>query len=281
MKIARSPEIKKQISLARDLKKRIIQEIDSRIEVLEKSNAVAEGLRSLRDEIESVSEAFSVNFKTVPYAKVNRRKSMLSGPFFVSKDFPVPVGVSRAMYPLVQLEMSVLSKVVGENLGGGLFQLWYDIDADKELIRVVPDGAILCQELIEFTILQLSDDYLFPIPSWMDLDPFQNGVKVVESVISCGIQCDYDMTDQYHKIFSEANDWLRTLLFVFERATPRVSTGYFELGGTLNVIQYNYEDVKMRKLFNLADWGSSGSADIFFRVNDSGISEFSFWSCVR
>lgn len=281
MKITRSPETKKQISLACDLKKRIIQEIDGRLGVLEKSNAVAEDLQSLRDEIESVSEAFSVTFKTVPYAKVNRRKSMLSGPFFVSEDFPVPAGVSRAMYPLVQLELSVLSKVVGENLGGGLFQLWYDIDAEKELLRVVPRDAVLSQDLIEFTMLRLSDDYLFPIPLWMDLNPSQNGVRVVESLVSCGVQYGYESTDQYRKIFSQNNDWLRTLLFVFEKATPRVSTGYLELGGTLYVIQYGYEDVKMRKLFNLADWGSSGSADIFFRVNDSGIPEFSFWSCVR
>lgn len=36
MKITRSPEIKKQISLACDLKKRIIHEIDGRFGVLEK-----------------------------------------------------------------------------------------------------------------------------------------------------------------------------------------------------------------------------------------------------
>lgn len=46
---------------------------------------------------------------------------MLSGPFFVSEDSPVPAGVSRAMYPMAQLELSVLAKVVGENLGNGLF----------------------------------------------------------------------------------------------------------------------------------------------------------------
>ncbi len=85
MKITRSAEIKKQISLACDLKKRIIQEIDGRLGASGKSNAVAKDLQSLRDEIESVSEAFSVTLKTVLYVKVNRRKSMLSGPFLSLK----------------------------------------------------------------------------------------------------------------------------------------------------------------------------------------------------
>ncbi len=92
------------------------------------------------------------------------------------------------MYPLVQLELSVLSKVVGENLGGGLFQLWYDIDAEKELLRVVPRDAVLTQGLIGFTVLRLSDDYFFPIPLWIDLNLSQNGVRVVESLVSCGVQ---------------------------------------------------------------------------------------------
>lgn len=283
----RSPEVKKQISLALDLKRRILQEIDSKIGVLKSANTVAKNLQNLRGEIGAVSEAFAATLKTVPYAKVNRRRSMLSGPFFISKDFAVPAGVSRDMYPLVQLELRGVSKAVGENLGDGLFQLWYDIKAQKELIRVIPGDVVLSQDLIDFNVMPLEDGDSFPIPFWIDLNPIQNGVKVVDGLVSCGVQFGYDVIDENQEIFTlnddwnHANDWLRTLLLVFEKATPRLPTGDLVLGGTLFVIQYSYDDVKMRKLFNLADWGSSGSADIFFRVNESGVPEFSFWSCFR
>jgi len=281
MKITRSADVKAQIKLANNAKKKLLSLIKKKIEAVQKTTSQTEEWQNLSDELSAVSEVFSVTTKAVPYAKVNRRGCLLSGPFFVSKEFPVPVGVSGEMYPLVQFDLATLSKALGDDCGFGLLQLWYDLKAEKELIRVIPEGVIETQAMIEFRVNPLSGDDAFPLPFWIELDPVKNGVPVINALVSYGVECSSDLPDIYCHLFTDAKDPLRALLTEFGPIAPWSNAGNFKVGGTLSAIQYNFSDIKMRQLLRFADWGSSGSAEVFFRSQKGNSPEFSFWSCVR
>jgi hypothetical protein len=46
-------------------------------------------------------------------------------------------------------------------------------------------------------------------------------------------------------------------------------------------IQYSFNDTNAPCLFDIHDWGSSGNAQVFYRLTPQGETNFSFWDCVR
>jgi hypothetical protein len=281
MKITRSADVKSQIKHANSAKRKLLRLIQKKREAAQKLGVQAEEWQNLSDELSAVSEVFSVTTKTVPYVKVNRRGCLLSGPFFVSKEFPIPIGATGQMHPLVQFDLAILSKALSDDCGSGLLQLWYDTKSQKELIRIIPMAAIETQDLLAFQVEKLSEDDAFPLPFWMELDPVKNGVQVISGLVSSGVDSGGDLFDIYCDLFADAKDLIRLLLIDFAEMTPVADAGNFSVAGTLHVIQYNYSDIKMRQLLRFSGWGSSGSAEIFFKSNKDAPPKFSFSSCVR
>jgi hypothetical protein len=281
MKITRPTKIKQQVELANNIKAELLRLVQLRLKAAQKSDEPTEELQDLKDELEAVSEVFSISKKHLPYAEADRCGSMLSGPFFVSKKFPAPVAKSGALYPIVQFDLAMLSKALQADAGCGLLQLWYDIKGNKELIRVIPADAVVPQDLIDLQVKPLDPDDSFPLPGWLERNPVQNGVEAVQGLVSCGVETHGNLADVYCEVFEGKNDWLRTLLTAFDQITLTPTCGVFSAGGTLQVIDYNHTDVKMRQLLKLSDWGSSGNAEIFFRPRKGKATEYAFWSSVR
>lgn len=281
MKIKRSPAVQAHLQLVNSMKSELLRMVKQRIGVAKRLKKSTTELQNLYEELNAVSELFGISTKNLPYDKVDRFSSMLSGPFFVSKKYPVPVVDSREMFPVVQFDLAVLSQALEDDIGSGLFQLWFDVSSARKLIRIIPANALTTEELIDYQVLPLELDDAFPLPSWVELDPATNGVSVVQQLISRGIQPQTHFVDCYFDVFKDEDDLLIKPLMDFGEIKNKRESGECCIGGTLYGIQYNYTDVKMRQLIKLADWGSSGSAEVFFRSQKGKPTEYSFWSCVR
>lgn len=280
MKITRSTKIKQQIKLANNVKAELIRIINGRLNDSRDTGDQVDEWKNLLSEVQSVSEGFSVSQKTIPYDQVDRCSSMLTGPFYVSKDFPVPLGKNAPLFPLVQLDLSIIAKALGDECGVGLLQIWFDVDSEKEFIRTISLDQIKNFEPIEFNVEALEQESSFPLPFWVEKNPVKNGVSVLQGLVSYGVQLEENLSHKYD-LFEKSDDWLATLLTIFGQITSRTVSKNFSVGGNLFSIQYNQSDVQMRQLMQLSDWGSSGSAEIFFRSNKEAPAEFAFWSCVR
>ena len=281
MKITRTAEIRSQIELVNSSKAELLRMITERIESAKRLRKSTSELQDLYEELDAVSEHFDISANKKPYAKVNRYSNMLSGPFFVSEKYPVPVVGSKEMYPLIQLDLGDLSKALDAAIGAGLLQLWYDVSGEREFIRIIPTDELNDEELIAYQVDPLNPDDAFPLPIWMELDPVANGVNVVNEFISRGIQNKGEFVDCYFRLFENKDDLLRRSLMNFEKIGHQESGGSFAVGGTLQAIQYNHTDVKMRQLLKFTAWGSSGNAEIFFRSRNDQATEYLFRSCVR
>lgn len=281
MKITRSNEIESQVATINKSKAELLGLIQKRLEVAQDQGEATEVWQDLLGEVGAISEAFSVSKEIVPYDEVDRRGSFFSGPFFVSKEFPVPLGKSGQMRPLVQFDMDTLSKAVGSNLGSGLLQLWYDLKTHNDLIRIIPADAVETQDLVDFQVDPLDDQSAFPLPIWMELDPVENGVEVINGLVSIGFEATSWLSVPDSQPSSDLDGQLCISMSEFERMSHGLGYDDFLVGGTLFVIQYTYSDVKMRQLLRFSEWGSSGSAEIFFQSNPDGSTDFSFWACFR
>ncbi|MDZ4238433.1 MAG: hypothetical protein U1A81_09765 [Hydrogenophaga sp.] len=285
MRITRPSSTRRQLWLANSLKAELLRLIKRRMSAAKRQDEDVEEWHELYSELNAVSEGFKVSFKTEPYAQVDRRCSMLAGPFFITPEFPAPAGASGlVMYPVVQFELSVLSTALEDTIGTGLLQLWFDIPSGQPLIRVIPQQVVESQAPVDFLVHPIDPDDAFPLPEWQEKDPVKNGVKTIRGLTSCGCQSTCDLSDTDCLVRSnEQDEWLRTLLAAFADATEASpeATGHMVAGGTLRAIQYNHSDVQMRPLLQFADWGSSGSAEIFFRTHKNKPTEFSFWACVN
>ena len=282
MQIKRLIKTQSQTDSLNRIKNELLILIQERIVSLNKLKRSTNDLKDLFEELDAVSEGFDISSTITPYEKVDRCGSMLSGPFFVSGEFPIPIVDSKEMYPLVQFDLSVLSEALRVEVGSGLLQLWYDKTSKQELIQIIPKEAMISEDLIEYKISPLNPNDSFPLPSWVELDPVTHGVHVINGLVSRGIENqNSDFVNCYYSVFENKDDLLWKLLKDFEKIECKQSGGSLSVGGTLHVIQYNHTDVKMRQLIKFADWGSSGSAEIFFHSKTGQSTKYSFWSCVR
>lgn len=282
MKIKRTKEIKEQVLLANKVKSELLRLIKNEISAAELKGIDVDAWNALLTEVELVAESFDLSLKACPLQDIDRRVSMLAGPFFTSSEHPVPKAGLGVMFPVLQLELKELSAAIKEDLGDGLIQIWYDLKAQQELIRVIPAADVKEQVMTEFEWIPVAIEDAFPIPHYWNLDPVGKGVQVISGLTSKGVQTTHDCFGACY--FDASNDekcWLWSLLQVFEKIAPEKFTHPIQMFGTHGVIQYSASDVKMNRLINLSDWGSTGHAQVFYKMKKGHPTEFSFWSCVR
>jgi hypothetical protein len=87
---------------------------------------------------------WSVKLRPIESSPPNRLQNMFGGTPFTSNDHPWPINrTKRPYYPLVQISLSEVGKLVGRDLGTGLLQVWVDVNDHKHflsnLIRVISD----------------------------------------------------------------------------------------------------------------------------------------------
>lgn len=281
MKIQKSRKLREQVELANGLKAELIRLIRRKIRAEKLDEKKAALWHDLLREVELTAESFKLTLKECAAKEVDRRTSMLTGPFFTSTEFPIPKAPSGPMFPVVQLELDELSAAAHETLGDGLLQLWYDVGLQKEYIRVIPLTKVYGQEMTEFDWSSNAGDY-FPLPGYWSLDPVGNRVQIIRGLTSAGVQSHASSIEAcYWQVADDEPSWLWTLLQLFFQNTPYKFGSKVRMLGVFYPIQYSASDVDMNCLISIADWGSSGGAQIFYKTSKGQETQFSFRSCVR
>lgn len=282
MKIHKSRKIHEQVALANGLKAELVRLIRRKLRGAKLDEERSTLWHDLLREVELTEESFRVTLKECSAEKVNRRTSMLSGPFFTSDEFPIPDAQSVMMFPVVQLELEELSAAAQDNLGDGLLQLWYDLGRQKEYIRVIPLTKVHSQEMTKFDWVPASSDDCFPIPLFWNTDPVGDRVQTISGLSSTGVQ-SHEMRIEacYMDLIDDESDWLWTLMKLFLKNTPYKFSSPVRMFGTFYPIQYTAADVDMNCLIDIGDWGASGSAQIFYKTTKGQATLFSFLSCLR
>lgn len=232
-------------------------------------------------QLEMSAEAFDVKFKEQNPKIVDRSISMLSGPFFTSKEYPIPSTDDLMWYPVIQMDLRVASSLIQEALGNGLLQLWFDIRTNFGELRVIPRSIVTQANLTEFLFCREDEHEAVPLPWDWDSDPTGDGVRVMSSFKSTGIASqpeylsiyledlasEFDVSNEFSKKVNE-----------FERITERESGSVLTLFGTFYPIQYSAGDVGEKCLLNFNEW-FGGNAQVFYKF-ENGQPEFRFdWSC--
>jgi hypothetical protein len=283
--VKRTLKHQKQIARATELKNLIIEDIKRCFPDVLKPEMADSDERLLLRHIELSAESFDVTFHACSPVLVDRTASMLSGPFFTSKKHPIPEADSEMLYPIVQLDLRTASSLACELLGDGLLQLWYDVNTNKGVVRVVPRADVTTTGATEFRFVPARKFDGFLLPGDWDSDPIGDMVQVISKFNSIGIasQTDYGSgyLDGISERFEVPNE-LQAMVVEFERMTDVTSTSEVHLLGSFYPIQYSSADVGKRCLFATGgDWGSSGGAQVFYEVEKNGNVSFEFWDCLR
>ena len=223
------------------------------------------------------SEAIQVGMEQVIPEDVDRTSSMLSGPFFVSKKYPMVKGG----YPIVQLDLRLASALNGKALGDGLLQLWEMTGQGILQVRVIPREAVLPELMQPFDAARLCDQEDTFIPTWdWDSDPTKEAVKVFHSYKSVGFQTD-DMDYSYDETFKDAPAALKKLAKKFNSSLARrKSYSDLQLFGSFETVQYSLLEVGKNCLFTIG-YGADGSAQVFYDIGANGKVKFSTESATR
>lgn len=283
-RVRRSPRIREQIEVVNGLKTEIIRRIKRKLRGIESNEVKTANWNRLLREVELSAESFKLKFKECSAKEVERTKSMLHGPFFTSAEFPIPVAASGMMVPVVQIDLTNVAAAIGEYVSDGLLQLWQDIvSIDEHVIRVIPHGKVDIKKLTKFKLVLPSDFDGFPLPFYFENDPCGDEIQQIIGLTSTGITCQASSIEvSLQDIRKDASKELIALLERLLKLAPDKSTDEnVTLFGTFLPIQYGAADVDMNCLINIDDWGSTGNAQIFYKIDKKEATQFSFWSCVR
>lgn len=285
VKVSRSKVIEKQISKVTALKQAIINETAKLFPAVLESKSNSSPERRFFRQIELCIESFDVAFEVYSPGETDRTKSMLSGPFFTSSKFPIPQTTLGMLYPIVQVDLRVASAIIGESLGDGLLQLWYDLNAFDGVVRVIPRSDVDMATCTGFDFEAPEKFDGFPLPFNWKSDPSGDQVRVMSSYKSTGIAGQPEYATLYLNDVSENHeipDNLFGLVDDFERSTTLKSSSSLSMFGTFYPIQYSAADVGKKCLFNISgDWGSSGNAQVFYEISENGTVSFAFLNSLR
>lgn len=287
VKVTRSAEVKSQIKAAKALQQKIIEETTSLFPDVFKPKMADSDARGFLDQIQLSAESFDVEFEAVDCATVNRTASMLSGPFFTSKKFPIPVGAKKKemLYPIVQVDLRTASALLGENLGDGLLQLWYDVNAFAGVVRLVPRSELTVDKELAFEFIPAKDFSGFPLPYGWGSDPLGEEVLVMSSYKSTGMSTQAEYPEIYLNdvdVEYEVPKSLFKLVEKFNQIANDESSSAVHMFGTFYPIQYSAADVGCKCLFHIkGDWGSSGNAQVFYKIDKNDVVTFQFRDSLR
>lgn len=222
------------------------------------------------------SEGIQVKVEEVVTEEVDRMESMLSGPFFVSKQYPMVKGG----YPIVQLDLRLASAICDKAIGDGLLQLWEPARYEVPVVRVIPRDAVSAALMTPFDTGKLCDQADTPVGLYWNSDPAQGVVQVFKSYVSNGFQTENlqeSLGDalRSHGIVKPPTALLKLIqrfhasLVESEGSNPKI-----QLFGSFRTIQYSHTEMGKQLLFTIP-YGASGSAQVFFDVGARGQVTFS------
>jgi hypothetical protein len=284
MKIKKeTTSISKQISSSKIQREYLLKELD------DLESKVKDEFNFLKGMLTYATQTFTVKCIKKSADKVDRTSSMLTGPLFTSQEYPIPNDGNQMLFPVLQVDLRELSSLANENIGDGLLQLWCDISRLDCIIRVIPREKVLLENIDPFAFEVPKLDFQgenfegFPLPIWYNLDPSGDSIDVIDYCIPgpfesqlAGYESDYGRYIN-QLIFG---DFKKDLVKFAKTSEPKTFEN-ITFFGVHPVIQYNCSDTNAFCLLSISDWGSSGSAEIFYKLNPGGETEFTFFSSVR
>jgi len=230
-------------------------------------------------DIEAGKPAWFFDLVEIPVAKVDRRGSMLAGPFFTSSEYPWPEANGKHDVPIVQVDLRDFSRLSGKNLGDGLLQVWMVGDSLNGDVRVIPRNVVDNAALLN------------DVPTTATMD---SNWGCFAECLNGGIDEVYVIKGFQDPVFSmycniEDLDWgLEDVpeIAEFKELASKIEgneTGHHAFG-SFSRVQYSpgeCADVLIALDSDLPfSWGDSGNAQIFYKVGKNGDPEFWFnWSC--
>jgi hypothetical protein len=207
---------------------------------------------------------------------------MLAGPLFTSVDYPIPSTEKGMMLPVAQLSLVEISSLSGQDFGDGLLQLWCDPDWDSSsrgFVRVVPRADLDSQTITPFDYEPHPGASSSPLPIEHIFDPSAIDIDVITGYESVGLQCQTNYFDVYCD--DVPADVIESLSGDLERFQKLIDTkNQLHVLGRFYPIQYSAVDIEWNCLMHFPTWGSSGNAQIFYRLTDDGM-PFSFEESLR
>lgn len=94
--------------------------------------------------------AWPLKRKVVPLGRLDRRQPLLGGPLFTSELYPWPKNDDGYLQPIAQIDLTLVRRVSGLDLGNGMLQVWADWGAFENVIRAIPMDHIRRAELAPF-----------------------------------------------------------------------------------------------------------------------------------
>ena len=220
-------------------------------------------------------------YKEVPTEKLDRCGNILFGPLFVSCMYPWPQSHGGYMLPILQLNLSNISQVMGMDFGSGVLQVW---SCQKSLtkfdVRVIPEhdvSAKYLEHVIPQSILMFKADSSNLISmNWLP----QSGGKSLTISNFKNKHFSFQFYDgDFLSVIDEADNGklLKKITLVEKEYQPHSDC----IGGSFLPIQYfAYE--KPPVLMSLSEHYLPfiGSAQVFYERQLDGTFKYSFdWSC--
>ena len=261
--------------------------------LLEKLNylesQVKEDFDFIRGMIAFAAQTFIVKCEKYPASNVDRMSNMLSGPLFTSFEYPIPNNGRQMLFPVLQLDLRDISALGNKEIGDGLLQLWCDTLSLDCIIRVIPRIQVLQEKMVPFDFKKPELCYGggefngFPLPLWFNLDPLGDSVDVMESCIPGRFESQLEgyCGDYGNNINGLIDKDMRKDLAKFGKISVEKTFENLTFFGTYPVIQYNSSDTNSFCLLSISDWGSSGSTEIFYKLNPNGETEYKIFSSLR
>lgn len=281
------PHVFTQVRRALGLKQDVLDQIDQALSVIPPGTGCLESFLALRQITAFSARSFDVIFKSSHPDQVDRATSMLSGPFFTSEEFPIPISDAGMNYPVVQLDLREASALAKQPIGDGLLQLWYDPCALEGIVRVIPRDKVKSGCLTDFGF----ENPLgyggapfdgFPLPNWWVSQPATGPVSIIHAYRPSLFQCQDGYLDVFmDDLAAELSQNLIDKVNQFDRAARYRSFREMSMLGTFYPIQYSAADIGANCLFSISDWGASGGAEVFYEITGTGDTKFSFAQCMR
>jgi len=223
--------------------------------------------------LELSAEGYKLILKDTPVSEVDRKSSMLSGPFFSSKEHVSYWGDM----PIIQLDLREISQLAGKDFGDGLFIFYYEPDqeADMQDASSIPRSEVETQAMTPFGQGEIDDeesgdededeDEDEQLDSPYEEEIFQKSsdtVKVIVGYESIGMQSqvstiEYLSEDLPESIKSNIQDDLNQFIKLTN------SKDVFHILGSFYPIQYDVTEVAVPCLVHFPQWNATGNAQIF------------------
>jgi hypothetical protein len=289
VKVIRSAAVEQQLEQATALKGRLIEFLSAALSPVAepgKRKSKCKGPPKKHDLVQTLelsAEAWQPIVEVVNVADLDRTRSLLSGPFFTSDEYPIPVNKHGMLMPVAQLDLRHLSCLGGPDLGDGLFQLWCDhaFNASaREVVRVIPRADVQLEKMTSFAFV-LPEFDVTPIDPDLCYDPDAESVKLIAGFQSLGMQCQTGYLDVYTEGLGEAiHDPISEDLEKYKEITSFKSQDV-QIFGSFYPIQYSAADIGMPCLVSFRNWGSAGNAQVFYASENSNELWFRFEESLR